>query len=99
MSVGRVFCVVTLVMLGGSLAGVPGFAQQQPASGGASGGGADQGGTGAPGGGTGVPGAVGNGMSKTGVGTSTSAPAQNPPAGAMMMRAVPPASNTAPAQQ
>ncbi len=47
----------------------PSFAQQQP-SGGASGGGAIQGGSGAPGGGTGVPGAVQNNTTDSGIGTS-----------------------------
>ena len=28
MSIGRVFCLVTVLMLGGSLFGFPGFAQQ-----------------------------------------------------------------------
>ena len=42
----------------------------QTASGGATGGGADQGGSGAPGSGTGVPGAIIDGTTATGVGTS-----------------------------
>ncbi len=65
----NVYAKAALVALGLALAAGPAFAQ--PASGGASGGGADQGGTGAPGGGTGVPGAVASGHSRSGVGTST----------------------------
>ncbi len=60
---------VLIVAMGLALGAVPALAQ--PASGGSSGGGADQGGTGAPGGGTGVPGAVASGHSAAGVGTST----------------------------
>ena len=98
MSIGRVFCIVSMVALGASVLGVPGFAQQ-PASGGASGGGASQGGTGAPGGGTGTPGAVEGNASAQGVGTSTNGSAQPAPAAGTMIMKAPPKSGSEPAQQ
>ena len=70
MTNARSSSTILAAALGLALVASPALAQDQP-SGGASDGGAIQGGSGAPGGGTGIPGSVESGHSATGVGTSS----------------------------